>query len=85
MFNVRFVVEQRNKKKCKKPSVIHALGNIKWGFTHSADDLKVKDPPLVKDQGGRGPIHALHTLACLLSSRRGREVMRVFETFSRDC
>ena len=33
IFNVRFVVEQRNKKKYKKPSVIHALGNIKWGFT----------------------------------------------------
>ena len=32
IFNVRFVVEQRNKKKYKKPSVIHALGNIKWGF-----------------------------------------------------
>ena len=31
---MRFVVEQRNKKKKKKkPRVIHALGNIKWGFT----------------------------------------------------
>ena len=30
---MRFVVEQRNKKKKqKKPRVIHALGNIKWGF-----------------------------------------------------
>ena len=29
LFNVRFVVEQRNKKKCKKPRVIHTLGNIK--------------------------------------------------------
>ena len=84
MFNVRFVVEQRNKKKYKKPSVIPRARQQQVGL-HSADDLKVKDPPLVKDQGGRGPIHALHTLACLLSSRRGREVMRVFETFSRDC
>ena len=33
MTYVRFVVEQRNKKKRKKPRVIHALGNIKWGFT----------------------------------------------------
>ena len=30
---MRFIVEQRNKKKKKKPRVIHALGNIKWGFT----------------------------------------------------
>ena len=30
---MRFVVEQRSKKKKKKPRVIHALGNIKWGFT----------------------------------------------------
>ena len=31
----RFVVEEQNKKKKKKrkPRVIHALGNIKWGFT----------------------------------------------------
>jgi hypothetical protein len=24
--------EAKNKKKKKKPRVIHALGNIKWGF-----------------------------------------------------
>ena len=31
----RFVIEEnaRKKKKKKKPRVIHALGNIKWGFT----------------------------------------------------
>ena len=30
----RFVVEENTtkKKKQKKPRVIHALGNIKWGF-----------------------------------------------------
>ena len=31
----RFVIEenQKKKKKRRKPRVIHALGNIKWGFT----------------------------------------------------
>ena len=31
---MRFVVEENSKKKQnkKKPRVIHALGNIKWGF-----------------------------------------------------
>ena len=31
---MRFVVEEnaRKKQKQKKPRVIHALGNIKWGF-----------------------------------------------------
>ena len=75
------MVEQRNKKKCKKPRVIHALSNIK----SSADDPKVKDPPLVKDQGGRGPIHALHTLACLLAEqqKRKRSDESILNIFSR--
>ena len=33
MFCYRFVVEEQVKKsKKKKPRVIHALGNMKWGF-----------------------------------------------------
>jgi hypothetical protein len=34
-FIFRFVIEEntKKKKKKKKPRVIHALGNIKWGFT----------------------------------------------------
>ena len=78
MFNVRFVVEQRNKKKCKKLRVIRSA-------TSSADDPKVKDPPLVKDQGGRDPIHALHTLACLLAEqqKRKRSDKSILNIFSR--
>ena len=53
--------------------------------TSSADDPKVKDPPLVKDQGGRGPIHALHTLACLLAEqqKRKRSDESILNIFSR--
>ena len=34
MSSPRFVVEEQTKKKAKKkkPRVIHALGNMKWGF-----------------------------------------------------
>ena len=32
-YSSRFVVEEQDKKKKKKkPRVIHALGNMKWGF-----------------------------------------------------
>ena len=34
---MKFVVEERSKKKKRiKPRVIHALGNIKWGFNEIA-------------------------------------------------
>ena len=44
--NFRFVVESRDKKakkKKKKPRVIHALGNIKWGFTPKGGTVEAID------------------------------------------
>ena len=41
---MRFVVEQnKKKKKKKKPRVIHALGNIKWGFTQPVKVMLISD------------------------------------------
>ena len=33
----------KNKKKKKKPRVIHALGNIKWGFTPRGGKVEAID------------------------------------------
>ena len=46
MKHFRFVVEERDKtkkKKKKKPRVIHALGNIKWGFTPKVGKVEAID------------------------------------------
>ena len=63
----RFVVEENatKKKKQKKPRVIHALGNIKWGFVPAnvrehCGSFPIPWPIFVAghDQGGRGGVSA---------------------------
>ena len=36
-------IDKKKNKKKRKPRVIHALGNIKWGFTPRGDKVEAID------------------------------------------